>query len=178
MADARKASSSIMQFFCMNVITTQTDTRRNRIEENRFFLLKAFYTASGWTDWWFTNRPHEINCVRGFLTNRDFSADCEFFLFFFFGNRALPVASSPRSEQRRTWLIFAKHIEILQVKAGLHTFKARSVNLKLLKTIVKKRKKTQSTCEGRSCPPPSIDRWSPQPRSLQVSFQIFRVWFL
>ena len=43
--------------------------------------------------------------------------------------RALPVMSSPLSEQRKTWSIFAKQIEISQVKAWLATFKARNANL-------------------------------------------------
>ena len=94
--------------------------------------------------------------------------------------RALPVMSSPLSEQRKTWSIFAKQIEIFQVKAWLATFKARNANLNLLDDNVdkRKRKKTRSICGGRSHPPPSIDRRSPEPRSLQVSFQIFRVGFL
>ena len=94
--------------------------------------------------------------------------------------RALPVASSLLSEQRRTWLIFAEQIEIFQVKAWLATFKARNANLKLLDDDVEKRKKktTRSSCGGRSRLPPSIDRRSPQPQSLQVSFQICRVWCL
>ena len=91
---------------------------------------------------------------------------------------ALPVASPPLSEQRKTWSIFAKQIEIFQVKAWLATFKARKENLNLLDDDKEKRKKTQSTCRGRSRPPPSIDRRSPQPRLLQVSFQICRVLFL
>ena len=57
--------------------------------------------------------------------------------------RALPVASSLLSEQRRTWLIFAEQIEIFQVKAWLATFKARNANLKLLDDDVEKRKKKQ-----------------------------------
>ena len=46
--------------------------------------------------------------------------------------RALPVASSPLSEQRRTRLLFAEQIEIFQVKYWLDTFKARNANLKFL----------------------------------------------
>ena len=42
----------------------------------------------------------------------------------------------------------------------------------------KKKKTARLTCGGRSRPPPSIDRWSPQPRSLQVSFRICRAWIL
>ena len=75
--------------------------------------------------------------------------------------RALPMASSPLGEQRRTWSIFAKQIEIFQVKAWLATFKSRNAYLTWLDDDVKKRKKTRSTCEGRSRPPPSIDRRSP-----------------
>ena len=89
-----------------------------------------------------------------------------------------PQASSPLNEQRKTWSIFAKQIEIFQVKAWLANFKARNANLNLLDGDVEKGKKTRSTCGGRSRPPPSIDRRSPQPRSLQVSFQICRVLFL
>ena len=57
--------------------------------------------------------------------------------------RALPVVSSPLSEQQKTWSIFAKQIEIFQVKAWLATFKARNANLNLLDDDVEKRKKTQ-----------------------------------
>ena len=39
---------------------------------------------------------------------------------------ALPLASSPLSDQRRTWLLFAEQIEIFQVNAWLATFKART----------------------------------------------------
>ena len=94
--------------------------------------------------------------------------------------RALPGASSPLSEQRRTWLIFADQIEIFQVKAWLATFKARNANPKFLGDCRKKKEKktARSTCRGRSRPPPTIDRRSPQPRSLHVSFQICRVWFI
>ena len=45
---------------------------------------------------------------------------------------ALPVASSPLSEQRRTRLLFAQQIEVFQVKAWLATFTARNANVKLL----------------------------------------------
>ena len=128
-------------------------------------------------------RPHEINCVFGVSRPTVISQPTVSLfvcLFVCFCTRAPPVASSPRSEQRRTWLIFAKQIEIFQVKAWLATFKARNANLKFLKTIVEKRKKktARSTCRGRSCPPPLIDRRSPQPQSLEVFFQICRVWFL
>ena len=93
--------------------------------------------------------------------------------------RALPVASSLLSEQQRTWLIFAEQIEIFLVKAWLVTFKARNANLKLLDDDVEKEKKTtRSTCGGRSHPPPSIHHRSPQPQSLQILFQICRVWCL
>ena len=68
-------------------------------------------------------------------------------------------------------------MEIFQVKAWLATFKARNANLNLFNDI-EKEKTTRSTWGGRSRPPPSIDRRSPQPRSLQVSIQICRVWFL
>ena len=82
-----------------------------------------------------TIRPHEINCVFGvsrptLISQPTVSFFFFFFFFFFFCNRALPVASSPRSGQRRTWLIFAKQIEIFQVNAWLATFKARNANLK------------------------------------------------
>ena len=99
--------------------------------------------------------------------------------------RALPVPSSLLSEQRRTWSIVAEQIEIFQVKAWLATFKARNANVKLLDDDVKKTKKKQkkkkttpSTRGGRSRPPPSIDRRSSQPQSLQIFFQICRVWCL
>ena len=55
--------------------------------------------------------------------------------------RALPVASSPLTEQRRTWLVFAEQINIFQVKAWLATFKARNANLKLLDDRRKRKKK-------------------------------------
>ena len=48
-------------------------------------------------------------------------------------NRALPIARSPQSEQRRTWLVFAEQIKIFQVKAWLATFKAKNANLKLFR---------------------------------------------
>ena len=57
----------------------------------------------------------------------------------------------------------------------LATSKARTVNLS--RNRRKKKQTARSICEERSRPPPSIDRQSPQPRSLQVSFQICRVWF-
>ena len=57
--------------------------------------------------------------------------------------RALPLASSLLSEQRRMWLIFAEQIEIFRVKAWLATFKARNANLKFLDDNVEKRKKKQ-----------------------------------
>ena len=56
-------------------------------------------------------------------------------------NRALPVAGSPLSEQRRTWVIFAEQVEIFRVKAWLATFKARNTQLKLLDDRRKKKKK-------------------------------------
>ena len=72
--------------------------------------------------------------------------------------RALPVARSPLSEQRRSWLIFAEQIEIFEVKAWLATLKARSANLKLLEDCTKKIiiKTARSTCGGRSRPALSI----------------------
>ena len=57
--------------------------------------------------------------------------------------RALPVASSPRSEQRK-WLVFAEQIEIFQVKAWLATFKTRNSNLTLLDDRLKKRRKKKA----------------------------------
>ena len=45
--------------------------------------------------------------------------------------RAHPVASSPLSEQRRTWLLFCRADRNLSSKAWLATFKARNANLKL-----------------------------------------------
>ena len=94
-------------------------------------------------------------------------------------------ASSPRSELSAIKVSseerdrFCRADRNFQVKAWQATFKARNTNLKSLDDDVEKRKKkTRSTCEGHSRPPPSIDRRSPQPRSLQVSFQICRVWFL
>ena len=52
-----------------------------------------------------------------------------------------PQASSPQSEQRRTWLLFAEQIEIFQVKAWLSTFKARNANLKLWDDRRKRKRK-------------------------------------
>ena len=87
--------------------------------------------------------------------------------------RALPVASSSLSEQRRTWLIF------FNLPSRSKSFKTINANQKLLDDDVEKRKKkTWSTCGGRSRLPPSIDHRSRQPRSLQVSFQICCVWFI
>ena len=62
--------------------------------------------------------------------------------------RALPVASSPLSEQRKTWSIFATQIEIFQVKAWLATFKARNANLNLLDDDLEKEKKLDRPAEG------------------------------
>ena len=71
--------------------------------------------------------------------------------------RALLVASSPLSEQQKTWSIFAKQIEIFPVKAWLATFKARNANLNLLDDVEKKKKNSidlqrafTSTSVGRS----------------------------
>ena len=77
-------------------------------------------------------------------------------------NWALPAVSSLQSEQRRTWLIFAKQIEILQVKVWLATFKAKNANLRLLvdrwKKKTKKNKKNSSIHLRRVFTPPSVDR--------------------
>ena len=62
--------------------------------------------------------------------------------------RALPVASSPLSEQRKTWSIFAKQIEIFQVKAWLATFKARNANLNVVDDIEKRKKQLDRPAEG------------------------------
>ena len=61
--------------------------------------------------------------------------------------RALPVVSSPLSEQRRACLIFAERIEIFHVKAWLATFKARNANLKLLNDR-RKKKQLDRPAEG------------------------------
>ena len=65
--------------------------------------------------------------------------------------RALPVASSPLTKQRRIWLVFAEQINIFQVKAWLSTFKARNANLKLLDNRRKKKKETFSEYAELSC---------------------------
>ena len=73
--------------------------------------------------------------------------------------RALPVVSSPLSEQRETWSIFAKQIEIFQVKAWLATLKARNANLNLLDDDVEKRKKNSIDLR-RAFTSASVDRSS------------------
>ena len=74
--------------------------------------------------------------------------------------RAPPVMSSPRSEQQRTWLIFAKKIEIFQVKAWLATFKSIYANPYSCSTIVKKRKQNSSIDLHRAFTSASVDRSS------------------
>ena len=73
--------------------------------------------------------------------------------------QALRVASSPRSEQWRKWLIFAEQIEIFQVKAWLATFKARNANWKLSDDCWKK-KRNSSIDLPRAFTCASVDRSS------------------
>ena len=74
----------------------------------------------------------------------------------------------------------------LSCKILAATFRARNAKLfddrwkeKKKRQLEKKRKKTAWSTYGECLRPPlSLDRQSPQPRSLQVSFQICRFWFL
>ena len=71
------------------------------------------------------------------------------------------VASSPLSVQQRTCLIFAKQIEIFQVKAWLATFKAGNANLKLLgDRRFEKEKENSSIDLQRAFTSASVDRSS------------------
>ena len=79
------------------------------------------------------------------------------------------VASSPQTEQQRTWLIFANQIEIFQVKAWPATFKATNVNLKLSDDRWKKTKKKNSSIDlRRAFTSASVDRWSISSASVAV----------
>ena len=48
--------------------------------------------------------------------------------------------SSPRSEQRRTWLSLAEQIEIFRVKARLATFKSKKRKCKVVRRLLRKKK--------------------------------------
>ena len=89
-------------------------------------------------------------------------------------------AISPQNEQRRTWLIFCRADRNISSKSLAGYCQSKKRKSKVVRRSLKKRKKkkeqlsrSRSTSRGRSCPPLSIDRRSPQPyprcRSLSKS---------
>ena len=115
-------------------------------------LFSSDFRACAWSPRWKTRCSFRLlKSVAAAMQQLDHRSASELF----------PLASSPLSEQRRTWLLFAEQIEIFQVKACQDTFKARNANLKFLDDR-RKKKTARSTCGRRLRPPPSIIRRSSQ----------------